>query len=136
MAANVLVDAGFLVAILTDRDTNHHWAKTVSKQHPPPWKTCEAAVSEAFYLLGPNGVSPLCELLRRRTVTCPLHLEDNADEVLAFMRRYESVPMSFADACLVRMSEIMTLPVVLTTDSDFRVYRRHGRQVVPCVLPD
>jgi hypothetical protein len=26
-------------------------------------------------------------------------------------------------------------PLVLTTDSDFRVYRRNGRQVVPCVMP-
>jgi hypothetical protein len=44
--------------------------------------------------------------------------------------------MSFADACLVRMSEILTDPVLLTTDTDFRIYRRHSRQIVPCVLPD
>jgi hypothetical protein len=43
--------------------------------------------------------------------------------------------MSLADACLVRMTELLPEPIVLTTDTDFRVYRRHGRQVVPCVLP-
>jgi hypothetical protein len=48
---------------------------------------------------------------------------------------YASVPMSLADACLVRMSETLADPVLLTTDADIRVYRRHGRQVVPTVMP-
>jgi len=51
------------------------------------------------------------------------------------MRKYAGVPMSLADACLVRMTEVLPEPLVLTTDADFRIYRRHGRQVVPCVLP-
>jgi uncharacterized protein len=51
------------------------------------------------------------------------------------MSKYADVPMSLADACLVRMTELLPEPVVLTTDTDFRVYRRHGRQAVPCVVP-
>jgi hypothetical protein len=43
--------------------------------------------------------------------------------------------MSLADACLLRMSETMADPVLLTTDADFRLYRRHSRQVVPCRMP-
>lgn len=136
MAANVLVDASFLVAILTDRDTHHRWANTISDQHPPPWKTCEAALSEAYYLLGAQGTASLSELVRRRTVACPFRFEEHVEEVLALMSKYASVPTSLADACLVRMSEVMAQPVLLTADSDFRVYRRHGRQVVPCILPD
>jgi len=46
------------------------------------------------------------------------------------------VPMSLADACLVRMTEILCEPILLTTDPDFRIYRRLGRRIVPCVLPD
>jgi uncharacterized protein len=136
MAANVLVDAGYLVAILTDRDSHHSWANIVSDQHPPPWTTCEAVLSEAFYLLGPQGTASLTELLHRHAITCSFRFEEHLEEVLALMRKYASVPMSLADACLVRMSEIIAQPVLLTTESDFRVYRRHGRQVVPCVLPD
>jgi predicted nucleic acid-binding protein len=51
------------------------------------------------------------------------------------MRKYSDVPMSFADACLVRMAETLTDPLLLTTDSDFRIYRRHSRQTLPCVMP-
>jgi len=59
----------------------------------------------------------------------------NMDAVLALMDKYRQVPMSLADACLVRMTELLNDPVVLTTDHDFRIYRRHGRQIVPAVLP-
>ena len=63
-------------------------------------------------------------------------LSENQEPVLALMQKYADVPMSLADACLVRMTETHSDPVVLTTDSDFRIYRRHSRQVVPCVMPD
>jgi len=43
--------------------------------------------------------------------------------------------MSLADACLVKMSELDPKAVILTLDSDFRVYRRNGRQVVPIAMP-
>jgi hypothetical protein len=35
----------------------------------------------------------------------------------------------------VRMTEIYADPVLLTTDTDFHIDRRHSRQVVPCLLP-
>jgi len=52
------------------------------------------------------------------------------------LEKYSDVPMSLADACLVRMTETLADPVILTTDQDFRVYRRHSRQVVPCATPE
>ncbi len=51
------------------------------------------------------------------------------------MEKYADVPMSLADACLVRMTETLPDPVLLTTDADFTIYRRHSRHAVPCVLP-
>src|ERR1700687_4225856 len=68
MAASVLVDAGFLVALLSRRDANQGWAVMQPQRFPPPWKTCEAALSEAFHLLGPGGVPALATLLRRRAI--------------------------------------------------------------------
>jgi uncharacterized protein len=135
MAASVLVDAGFLVALLSRRDANHGWAAGQAAQLPPPWRTCEAALSEAFHLLGPRGAPALAALLHRRAVISAFHLGADVDEILALLRKYADVPMSFADACLVRMTEVLPDPVVLTTGTDFRIYRRHSRQTVPCVLP-
>lgn len=135
MAANILVDAGFLVALLSRRDANHDWAAAFSEQLPPPWKTCEAALSEAFHLLGERGSGALAALLRRRAVVPLFRLGDDVEGVLRLMHKYANVPMSFADACLVRMTETVADPVLLTTDTDFRIYRRHGRRAIPCILP-
>ena len=33
------------------------------------------------------------------------------------------------------MSEALPDPVVVTTDADSRIYRRHSRQVIPCLIP-
>ncbi len=62
-------------------------------------------------------------------------LASEAAALAKLMERYGSVPMSFADSCLVRMSELIPRAVVATLDSDFRVYRRHGRQVIPLLMP-
>ena len=135
MAASVLVDAGFVIALIDRRDTHHAWAVTQSARFARPWYTCEAAASEAFHLLGAEGVRPLGTLFARSLLRTAFRFDEHAEPVLRLMEKYASVPMSFADACLVRMTETIADPVLLTTDSDFTIYRRHSRQVVPCVLP-
>jgi predicted nucleic acid-binding protein len=135
MAASVLVDAGFLVALLSRRDQYHPWAAATAARRPPPWRTCEAAVSEAFHLLGPRGGPALSELLRRRAVLVAFNLDDHVEAIARLLEKYADVPASLADAELVRMTEILDDVTLLTTDSDFRRYRRHGRQVVPIEIP-
>ncbi len=135
MARSVLVDAGFLVALLSRRDQHHAWAAACAPEHPPPWRTCEAVLSEAVHLLGTAGAPALAELLRRRAVVPAFDLADELDPVLALLRKYADVPISLADACLVRMTETTADPLLLTTDSDFRIYRRHSRKQIPCALP-
>lgn len=134
MAASVLVDAGFLVALLSRRDSHHEWAVATAEKFPPPWTTCESALSEAFRLLGARG-APLRGLLRRRAVVSAFDLDANLDAVLKVLQKYSDMPASLADASLVRMTETLAGPTLLSTDTDFRIYRRHGRQTIPCVLP-
>src|SRR5574337_579480 len=135
MAASVLADAGFLVALISRRDAFHDWAVSQAPRLPPPWMTCESALSEASHLLGRSGTRGLGLMLRRGAVVCSFRLADHMDAVLRLMEKYADAPISVADACLVRMTETLDDPVLLTTDADFRIYRRHGRQAVPCVLP-
>jgi len=135
MARSALVDAGFLVALLSRRDRHHRWAAAQAPRLAPPWGTCDAVLSEAFHLLGRRGGPGLAALLRRCAVLAGFDLGDELEPVLKLMEKYADVPMSLADACLVRMTETLADPVILTTDADFRIYRRHSRQVVPCVMP-
>ncbi|HEY7302197.1 MAG TPA: PIN domain-containing protein [Xanthobacteraceae bacterium] len=135
MAVSVIVDASFLITLLNRRESNHRWAADQAQHFPPPWRTCEAAISETFHLLGPSSAPPLVELIRERALIAAFHLADNTERLLSLMHKYEDVPMSFADACLVRMTEILPDPILLTTDRDFRIYRRHSRQIIPCMMP-
>jgi predicted nucleic acid-binding protein len=135
MGRNVIVDAGFLVALLSRRDSNHDWAAAQASGHAPPWSTCEPVLSEAFHLLGARGATVLSDLFRRRALIVAFDLAKELQPVLTLMHKYANVPMSLADACLVRMTEMHADSIIVTTDADFRIYRRHSRQVVPCSMP-
>jgi uncharacterized protein len=135
MARNVIADSGFLVALIRRDDKHHAWAANLAGRFPSPWRTCEAALSETFFVAGAAVRQVLVQMLRRRLLVSSFRLTDEQDEVLTLMDKYRDVPMSLADACLVRMTETAPDPVILTTDTDFLIYRRHSRQVVPCLLP-
>ncbi|MDY7007801.1 MAG: hypothetical protein SWX82_28640 [Cyanobacteriota bacterium] len=61
-------------------------------------------------------------------VEVPFHFSDEVTVVQNLMKKYQSVPMSFADACLVRMSELIPGSSLLTLDSDFRIYSRRKKE--------
>src|SRR5437763_17104977 len=102
MATSALVDAGFLVALLSRRDENHLWAVEQASRFPPPWTTCEAVLSETFHLLGGRGSESIASLLDRGALVCSYRFADDMSPVLRLLKRYSEVPMSFADGCLVR----------------------------------
>lgn len=86
-------------------------------------------------MLGARGGLALDALLRRGSLRVAFDLAAEMESVLKLIRKYADVPMSLADACLVRMTEVLPDPVILTTDADFRIYRRHSRQIIPRVMP-
>jgi predicted nucleic acid-binding protein len=51
------------------------------------------------------------------------------------VQRYGNVPMSLADACLVRLAKLHPRSVVFTLDRDFQIYRKDGRQPIPLLTP-
>jgi len=132
---SVIIDSSALVALLDPRDQHHAWCRTAVADLPLPWLTCEAVVVEAFFLLARSDAARLVRLLGDGRLRVAYGLRDEGKPVFDLMDKYADVPMSVADACLVRMSETLPDPVVLTTDADFKIYRRHSRQVVPCLLP-
>jgi predicted nucleic acid-binding protein len=132
---NYIADSSALVALLSRDDEHHDWMAVQAGCLPWPWLTCEPALTEAFHLVGDSGTAKLKELLRRGVLKLSFALGDQLQSVLGLMDKYSDLPMSLADACLVRMSETLPDPVVVTTDGDFKIYRRHSRQVVPCLIP-
>ena len=138
MAKSVLIDTGPLVAALRRRDAHHAWARAHFEAATVPFATCEAVISESLFLLerARDGKEALCSLIERGVVVVRYSFDEEMAETLRLIRRYNDTPMSFADACLVRMAEKGDETVVFTTDSDFRAYRKNGRQVIPLIIPN
>ncbi|MGZ8900630.1 MAG: type II toxin-antitoxin system VapC family toxin [Limisphaerales bacterium] len=133
----ILLDTGPIFAFYSQRDCWHEWALRQFHGLNEPLLTCEPVLTEASYLLERQGAYPaiLLTLLQRGLIAVAIDLQTEANAINILMHRYRDVPMSLADACLVRMSELYKDSRLLTFDSDFRIYRRFGRQVIPLITP-
>lgn len=109
-----------------------------SAARSPPFLTCEPVIAEACFLIERRGVSGavILERIENGLLRIALEMEDHCAALKKLMTRCANVPMSLADSCLVRMSEIYPECAILTLDSDFRVYRRNGRQMIPTISPE
>ena len=137
MKRDVLLDTGPLVAFLHRKDRYHQWAVEQFSRIDAPMQTCEPVLTEACYLLSalPGGSQSVLKLIDIGALKIAFHVGDEVASLKTLMTRYQNVPMSLADACLVRMSELNNSGTVLTLDSDFTIYRKHGRQIVPILIP-
>lgn len=138
MKGPVITDTGPLVALLNRRERHHRWAREQFSLIRPPAITCEAVISESCFLLRntDSGIDNLMQLIERGVVATPFYFADDASTVRRLLKRYRTTPMSYADACLVRMAENFSDSTVLTLDRDFRIYRKNGRQVIPTIMPE
>jgi uncharacterized protein len=137
MSRKILLDTGPLVAFINPRDNFHEWAVTEWSTSSPPLLTCEAVITEACFLLRNiyRGEDEVMNLLEMEVLHIPFCLRDEILAVRQLLTRYQSVPMSLADACLVRMAELYSDCLVLTLDSDFSIYRKNRDRPIATITP-
>ncbi len=113
---------------------HHDWAVRVAEQVSDPLLTCEAVLAETAFHLG--SVQLVLEMIEEGLVTLAFDCKDHLPHLGRLAKRYADRNPDLADLCLVRMSELYPKHLVITTDrSDFRVYRRNKREVIPLVCP-
>lgn len=134
----VLVDTGPLVAYLDRSDRDHLWAKESLQKLTRPLLTCEAVIAETLFLLHRGGISPdaLLQLIARGIVIPDFSLRAEIESIQGLMKTYRNLPMSLADACLVRLAELHENSTVMTLDSDFSIYRKFRRRTIPLLRPE
>ena len=137
MRNQVILDTGPLVALLNRRDRHHQWAKDNWAEIAPPLLTCESILAEACFLVQPftRGTTAVLEMVRRSVLDLSFRLAEESAAVARLLKKYQDVPMSLADGCLVRMAEQHPESVVFTLDSDFKIYRKYRRQRIPILSP-
>ncbi len=137
MAKSVLLDAGPLVAFLNKEDEWHAWSVEQFKRFTH-FTTCEPVLAEACARLAyyRQEQKRAIDLVTSGSILISFELNKRADRVARLLKKYSDRPMDLADACLVCMAEEVSDCVVVTLDaSNFSVYRRHEREVVPCIVP-
>lgn len=137
MKSRVVVDTGPLVAMLDRADHAHTWVVQQLADIEPPLISCEAVLAEATYLTRtvPGARIALIEMVGEGFLSIGLTVTDQHAALLTLLRKYADLPMSLADACLVRLSELHARSAVLTLDRDFAVYRKNSRQVIELIAP-
>ncbi len=133
----IIVDSGVTVAYLDKRDAWNEWTMEAMKSLPLPFYTCETVISESCFLLKHvhNGEQAVLSLIEKGVFQIDFSLSNEISTVKKLMSKYDNVQMSLADACLVRMSELIDDSVVFTLDSDFHIYRKHGRKKIDLIIP-
>lgn len=129
-----IADTGFIVAFGNRGDSHHLWAVELASTITEPLLTCEAVLAEAAFHLGSSiyVLSLVQDEMLRVAFDCTRNLEPLFD----LARRYRDRKPDLADLCLVRMSELYPRHVVITIDeSDFRIYRRNKREIIPILSP-
>lgn len=137
MTGPVLLDTGPLVSFLSSEQEHSDWVVAQWKRLRPPLLTCEPVLTETAFLLKRGGADtdPVFELLDRGIIRVALGIEEQSADLRALTRRYRDRPMSLADACLVRLSELHSRSKIFTLDRDFPIYRRHGNKIIPVLMP-
>src|SRR6267154_1872075 len=123
-----IVDAGPLVAFLDRAERNHRWVIARIEELDPPLLLCEPVLAEAMHLLArfTGAQNALFGLLENGALRVAFSVDEHIVALRKLHQKYRDRPMSLADACIVRMAEIYEQHAVLTLDSDFSVYRKHG----------
>ena len=136
-SAVTLIDTGVLVALLNRKEQYHTWAAEKTRTLSAPLLTCEPVLTEAYFLLSPlpGGTRRFFEFLNSGMLQVHLSVIAEREALWKLIHKYQDLPMSLADACLVRLAELHPSASVFTLDSHFRVYRKNGRQQIPVIMP-
>ena len=135
---SVILDTSALIAFVRKQDRYHSWAVKAWQNIIPSMLTCESVISEVCFLLRNEtiGLEAVFDMLKSNVIDVSFSFNEEVTNVHSLMSRYNSVPMSFADACLVRMSELVVGSSIITLDSDFRIYRQHRDREIPVIMPN
>ena len=103
-----------------------------------PFLTSEAVLTETAFLLARDGfdADELFEMAESGIILVNLDFNTERKHLRTLMRSYRDVPMSLADATLVRLSELHRDCRVFTLDTDFHVYRRQRNKLIPVLMPE
>jgi predicted nucleic acid-binding protein len=106
-----IVDTGPLVAFFDRSERHHIWVAERIEELDAPLLVCEAVLAETMYLLAryPKAQDSLCELVENGALSVAFRIDEHVGALRKLIQKYRDTPMSLANACIVRMSEIFMI---------------------------
>ena len=129
-----IVDSGPLVAFFNQEDQWSSWAIETSSKIIGPFVTCEAVLTETFFLLKhtPKGQQKFIEALSEpEQFSLPWSFKNHYSAVLDLYSKYKDLPASFADICILHMASTIKDSIVWTNNHHFHIYRLPGNKPIP-----
>lgn len=128
----ILTDSGPLIAIADADDAGHTACIEALDIVSLPLFTILPVMTEAMHILGKRhgwtGRLAIWEMIAKRDLVIAQMSDDDLHRAGILMEKYNSTLMDFADASLVAIAERQKQTRIFTLDSDFKVYRLHGRR--------
>ena len=138
MVKRAILDTGFVVALVNERDPDHERCVDVWRDLRAQLFSVEGVLVECAHLMRRTRNGPAAAVhvvYESGTMLAPLS-PDRAKRALVLMEKYRDVPMELVDALLVVTAEERGVRDVLTLDRrGFDTYRANGRERFR-VLPD
>lgn len=127
-----LVDAGPLIALFDRSDEFHARALKFMKSFEGRLVTSWAVITEVLHMLdfNVNVQIDFLKWLERGALEIYDLSADHISRIIELTEKYSDVPMDFADATLMALSESAGFREIATIDSDFHVYRNLRREML------
>ena len=132
----ILIDSGPLIALFDSSDKYHQKTIEFIQSNHAILITTIASITETLHLLDFNRNAQLdfIEWVSRGGVEIVNVLNSDFQRIKKLTKKYQDLPMDFADSCLVLLAEKTGINEVATIDRDFSIYRIKGKKAFKTIL--
>ena len=129
MPKRAVIDSGPLIALFDRDDAFHEPVVNFLRNYVGSLHTSVAVITEVTHLLDFDVRAQLdcLEWIRSGAVKIETIDRDDLANICQMTAKYADLPMDFADATLVRITEREKIANVISIDRDFYIYRKSNR---------
>ena len=132
----ILIDSGPLIALFDASDKYHIKSMDFVKNNTSELITTIASITETLHLLdfNQNAQIDFLEWISKGAIIIENIEKGDLGRIKYLIKKYQDLPMDFADACLVFLGEKLNINEIATINRYFIVYRLNGKNKFKIVL--
>jgi uncharacterized protein len=129
---STLIDAGPLIALFSRNDKYHDRILKFLKGYKGRLVSTWPVITETCHMLDFDVRAQIAflEWLSRGAIEIYEIQPHEIDSIIKLTKKYGDIPMDLADASLVLASASRNIKEIITTDSDFFVYRTPAKEMI------